>query len=596
LKAYFKRGIIYFLLSIQVVIGGNIQAQSTQKQSSCFPDLVSKQKAVNTLLSAYQKKTSDDFSEVLSLYNCEWIDSSAKNQTFLSRLIFKANDELAKSKVDTAVFCPNQDEIYLLLGKIYYYQQNYEKAFVYFDTIINYFPTSRSVIEATIWMARIYMCLNEFENAEINLLSIKSDINFKDTLSDVNLNWLSTAADNYIRQEKYRLAIPLLENVVKSYKIEKSFKTRMKYVLAQLYQKEGKDSMAVVYFKQVATQKAPDLMRAYAQVNSDICCKRYAQRIADSLHWDEIKNDYSEDYVFEPTVVESVHDSDFISSIYPYYFNDPATMFFLDDEDDFYADTIEDGWYDDYDTTLISDELLSVMLDNWDSVSVHIPKTDFKNLNDTILLPLFDSFEGYQLPYFGSIISKFGWRRYRYHYGIDTRNQYGEPIYCVFDGVVRIAKRNRTYGNVIVVRHENGLETFYAHCSKLLVKQNQEVKAGDIIALIGSTGRSTGPHLHFEVRYKGNPFNPEILIDFEGKKLRCDTLAITKETFNYRTPYGQVSSSSKERSSSAVYHKVKSGETISGIAKKYHTSINAIKRLNGLKSDNIREGRNLRVR
>lgn len=591
-----KKIVIYFFLIIHILFIGNIQAQSSKKVVSCLPEISSKQKIVDKYLCFYQSKSMDDFSNVLSLYNCERIDSSLKTVDCLTQLATYTKSELYKSTIDTTIFCPNRDEIYLLLGKIYYCLQNYEQSLLYFDTINTYYSESKSFIEANIWMSRIYMCLNEFENAEIQLLSIKSKINFKDTLSTVNFNWLTTSGDNYIRQEKYSLAIPLLENAVKSYKIDKIFKTRIMYVLAQLYQMEGNDTMAIVYFTKVTKQKVPKLMQAYAYVNSDMCSKRYAQKVADSLHWEELKNSNPEEIVFEPTIVESVHDSDFINSIYPYYFNDPATMFFLEDDDPLYADTIEDGWYDDYDTTMISDELLSVMLENWDSVSVHIPKTDFKNLDDTIYLPLYDLIEGYQLPYFGSVISKFGWRRYRYHYGIDTRNQYGEPIYCVFDGVVRIAKRNRTYGNVIVVRHENGLETFYAHCSKILVKQNQEVKAGDIIALVGSTGRSTGPHLHFEVRYKGNPFNPEILIDFENKKLRSDTMAITKETFNYRTPYGQVASDKKERTTTALYHKVKSGETISGIAKKYHTSVSAIKRLNGLKSDIIREGRNIRVR
>ena len=151
------------------------------------------------------------------------------------------------------------------------------------------------------------------------------------------------------------------------------------------------------------------------------------------------------------------------------------------------------------------------MLENWDSVAVILQNGFYKHRQ--FLLPLFDPIEGYELPHFGDVTSKFGWRRYRYHYGVDTKNQYGEPIFCVFDGIVRIARRSRTYGNFVIVRHKNGLETFYAHCSKLLVSQNQEVKAGDIIALVGSTGRSTGPHLHL-VRYKGNPIN-QILIDFE---------------------------------------------------------------------------------
>ena len=66
-----------------------------------------------------------------------------------------------------------------------------------------------------------------------------------------------------------------------------------------------------------------------------------------------------------------------------------------------------------------------------------------------------------------------------------------------------------TYGNLVIISHGNGIETYYAHCSKLLVKVGQHVSAGDTIALVGSTGNSTGPHLHFEVRINNQPVNPQ---------------------------------------------------------------------------------------
>jgi len=573
------------------MFGSYTLAQSLQKQQRCFPDLSSKHKQINRYINAVENRFVDDYACFLSLYNCDLQDSSIKKQKFLADLETKANKEIHNVKTDTSILCPNMDEIYVLLGKTYYCQQQYEQSQLVFETLIDEYPQSVFYAEAYLWIAKINMCLNEFEKAEDYLDFARK--NLKDTIH-LYAEWMKIMADNYIRNGKYSYAIPLLEKISQLKQVDKAFKIRTQFVLGQLYQYEENDSMAMHYFSEINKRNASDIMFSYAYVNSDICCKLHQQKIADSLRIEDIENNYSEDYNFEPTIIESIHDSDFISSIYPYYFNDPATMFFLD-EGDLDFDTLVDGWYDDYDTTMISDELLAMMLENWDSVSIHIPKTDFKNFNDTIFLPLFDVVEGYMFPYFGEVISKFGWRRYRYHYGIDTKNQYGEPIYCVFDGVVRIAKRSRTYGNVLVVRHENGLETFYAHSSKLLVKPNQEVKAGDIIALVGSTGRSTGPHLHFEVRYKGNPFDPEILIDFERKKLRMDTLCITKETFNYRTPYGQVAKSGK-KSGNATYHRVKSGETLSGIARKYRTNVSTIKKLNGLKSDMIREGRNLRVR
>ncbi|MBF0976287.1 MAG: M23 family metallopeptidase, partial [Bacteroidetes bacterium] len=99
-------------------------------------------------------------------------------------------------------------------------------------------------------------------------------------------------------------------------------------------------------------------------------------------------------------------------------------------------------------------------------------------------------------------------RRRRYHYGTDIGLKVGDSIVSVFDGTVRIVSYDaHGYGNYIVVRHNNGLESLYAHLSQTIAVENQKVKAGELIGLGGNTGRSTGPHLHFEFRFLGNPFN-----------------------------------------------------------------------------------------
>lgn len=598
LKIPKNRKLFHCLLLILIMLFSvNTRGQNSQKQEVCFKDLPAKQAKLNKCLFSLERNIVDDYSSVLSLCNCGKFETSQKTERFLLETIQKAKTELNNAANNTAVVCPAIAEIYLLLGKAFYCQQNYEEAINNFTIIIEQYKNTAAEIEAHIYLAKIYMCLNEFEKADNYLISVKEKGISNDTLLSLYYDWLIVAADNHIRQMQYVLAIPLLEKLLTEFKTDKIFYYRIAFIAGQLNQCVQNDSLAIVYYKKVKKNKAPELMYAYAYVNADICSKQYQQKL-ELLASDDVKEEEEDDaYEFEPTVVESIHDSDFINSIYPYYFNDPAAVFFLDDGED-NENGFDDGWYNDNDTATISDELLAIMLENWDSVAVHIAKTDFTNLQDSILLPLFDPIEGYELPHFGDVTSKFGWRRYRYHYGIDTKNQYGEPIFCVFDGIVRIARRSRTYGNFVIVRHKNGLETFYAHCSKLLVSQNQEVKAGDIIALVGSTGRSTGPHLHFEVRYKGNPINPEILIDFEKKKLHSDTLVITKETFNYYNyrSYGRSTSSASGKSSGATYHKVRAGETLSLIASKYRTSVSAIKKLNGLKSDMIREGRNLRVR
>ena len=112
------------------------------------------------------------------------------------------------------------------------------------------------------------------------------------------------------------------------------------------------------------------------------------------------------------------------------------------------------------------------------------------------------------------ITSYFGYRwhpirgAYRFHSGIDIGNYYGEPIYAAADGVVIYAGWLDGYGYTVIIDHGSGVSTLYAHCSRLLVRKGDVVVAGQPIAKIGSTGISTGPHLHFEVRIGGRPVNP----------------------------------------------------------------------------------------
>jgi murein DD-endopeptidase MepM/ murein hydrolase activator NlpD len=371
---------------------------------------------------------------------------------------------------------------------------------------------------------------------------------------------------------------------------------RTKFIIAQIYNQLGYYKEAIPYYDKALKQPfgVEKLMKSYSIVYKHFCEKLLEEEEQQRLLALNAKKTEIIPEEFEPTVVESTHDSSFINMDYPYYFNDEAAMFFLDEtmiEDDDVMEDFDDNM--DTDDDELTDEMLENIFENWESIAIHIPKTDFSAMTDTIYLPLIKPDADYSLPHFNSIVSRFGWRRYRYHYGVDTKNSLGDSILCVFDGVVRIAKRNKTYGNVIIVRHYNGLETFYAHCSKLLVEHNQEIKAGELIALVGNTGRSRGPHLHFETRYKGAAFNPEYMIDFEKNKLISDTLAITRETFNYSR--SGSSSSTIPSPSGAVYYKIRSGDTLSGIAKKYRTSVTNIKRLNGLKSDFIREGQRIRV-
>ncbi|MCS6105224.1 peptidase M23 [Clostridium botulinum] len=110
------------------------------------------------------------------------------------------------------------------------------------------------------------------------------------------------------------------------------------------------------------------------------------------------------------------------------------------------------------------------------------------------------------------ITSKFGPRWGKTHNGIDIAGNTGDPVTAAFNGVIEEAGVVSGYGNMIKIKHEDGLETLYGHLSSIHVKKGQEIKKGDVIGAVGSTGRSTGPHLHFELRSKGTPINPESYI------------------------------------------------------------------------------------
>lgn len=189
------------------------------------------------------------------------------------------------------------------------------------------------------------------------------------------------------------------------------------------------------------------------------------------------------------------------------------------------------------------------------------------------------------------VTSKYGPRRRRMHKGIDLKVQIGDTIRAAFDGKVRIRNfERRGYGNYLVVRHPNGLETIYGHLSKSLVNINDIVRAGEPIALGGNTGRSTGSHLHFETRFLGQAINPSEIIDFENGVPHQDKYVFRSMKINGRNSNIYTSSGNQ-----MAYHRVKSGDTLGKIARMYGTSVNELCRLNGLKSTSmLRLGQSIR--
>lgn len=250
----------------------------------------------------------------------------------------------------------------------------------------------------------------------------------------------------------------------------------------------------------------------------------------------------------------------------------------------------------------------SGFFDGWTSEMIHAFKGEpLSALPDSVDVRLTDETHPCHVPYQGSVISGFKWRGSHAHNGVDLPLHVGDTIRAAFDGIVRYAGvpgETGGYGNLLVVRHDNGLETYYAHLSSRLVSPDETVTAGEPIALGGNTGHSTGPHLHFETRYHGKPFDPERVFDFESGQVRDSIILLKKEYFDNNSRYNQGPESStsakqvnKPHKPKNVYHKVRPGDNLSKIARKYGTTVSAICKLNGIKSTTtLRPGRSLIVR
>ena len=190
------------------------------------------------------------------------------------------------------------------------------------------------------------------------------------------------------------------------------------------------------------------------------------------------------------------------------------------------------------------------------------------------------------------ITSPFGPRWRRMHNGLDLKVNIGDTIVTAFDGKVRIVKyERRGYGKYVVIRHDNGLETVYGHLSKQLVEENQLVKAGEVIGLGGNTGRSTGSHLHFETRFLGIAINPIYMFDFPKQDIVADTY-----TFRKTKGVKRAGSHDTQAADGTIrYHKVKSGDTLSRIAKLRGVSVSTLCKLNRIKpTTTLRIGQVLR--
>lgn len=231
-------------------------------------------------------------------------------------------------------------------------------------------------------------------------------------------------------------------------------------------------------------------------------------------------------------------------------------------------------------------------------------QNNLRALEDTLWLCVTnEDYSDFEMPFDGLVTSRYGYRRGRYHNGIDIDLETGDTVKSCFAGRVRYAQYNKGgFGNLVIVRHYNGLETFYAHLSNIIVQPNEEVEAGQPLGLGGNTGRSRGSHLHFEMRFYDAPINPEEVIDFANQELKDENLLLYSDIFRPGAKPSDVVASRMnapnmaESGKSNQYYRVRSGDTLSRIASRYGTSVSRLCQLNGIRTTTtLQIGRTLRV-
>lgn len=232
-----------------------------------------------------------------------------------------------------------------------------------------------------------------------------------------------------------------------------------------------------------------------------------------------------------------------------------------------------------------------LLYDNlWDNDCVKNRVLYNSTLMDTTLLI---SNTEYVAPIKGRFLSPYGPRGKRNHSGIDIKLNLGDSVKCAFNGKVRVAKSISGYGNVVVVRHYNGLETVYAHLSKIIVKPDDMINAGEIVGLGGRTGRATTTHLHFEIRYLSKSLNPALVISPENYELVTDSLYVADNKFfsNYEDVLIEKNNNKVRIDDNDVadekYYIINKGDTLYAISKRNNVSVSDLCELNNISKNKI---------
>ncbi|MDI1353425.1 MAG: peptidoglycan DD-metalloendopeptidase family protein [bacterium] len=246
---------------------------------------------------------------------------------------------------------------------------------------------------------------------------------------------------------------------------------------------------------------------------------------------------------------------------------------------------------------------------SWDTDVAHPYKFNEAFKEDSVVIELTGPTDNcFVMPFRGPLTSLFGWRKYRPHYGTDINLETGDTVVSSFDGMVRVAKPFHGYGNCVIVRHKNGLETVYAHLSKILVQSGDVVAAGSILGLGGNTGRSYGSHLHFEIRYLGQALDTQDFIDYEKGDLKSSTFTLRKADVEnkydlralhtrYKSDMGMVrGKNGKYYIPKGTTYRVKNGDTLGAIARKSKTTIKSLCIKNHIRpTTTLRIGQRLKI-
>jgi murein DD-endopeptidase MepM/ murein hydrolase activator NlpD len=206
----------------------------------------------------------------------------------------------------------------------------------------------------------------------------------------------------------------------------------------------------------------------------------------------------------------------------------------------------------------------------WDTEHL-FPYSDSLYKSDTLTqLDLSPMVSGdFYFPFNGPITSFYGWRDSAFHRGIDVDLNRGDSVRAAFSGMVRFAARSGGYGNIVIVRHYNGVETVYAHLWKIKVKPGDIVSSGQLVGLGGNTGHSTGTHLHFEIRFRGVAIDPAYFLDLKTRQLHAEKVNLVRTKQGYGV-----------RAAGQEFHTVVRGDTLSKIAQRYGISIKQLRAFN----------------